>query len=239
MLSAALLALALGFTCDVSATTPCDIGLVETSLLLRAIDFLKTNSTSGCHGPALAQPQTIKVSITDTQGSVYISYPAGIQAIIYKGGVDTPVLETLGDVPPTCQVPAAAWKFVEDALLWIHADVSFNATAQRSILVQNAHCFGAEGRDAIVEGNIELSKSVAFAVPHTIQLDPLNAMVIWDFDVIDRETCLVSGRGTDFVHFCPGGHVYQVDTIRHTGAQPEWARQQIQSPANATSACRL
>ena len=83
---------------------------------------------------------------------------------------------------------------------------------------------------------MELSKTVAFAVPHTIQLDLGNSMVIWDFDVLDRHTCAATGRGTDFVHLCPSGHVYQVDTIRHQLSQPGWARQQIGSPANA-SAC--
>jgi hypothetical protein len=246
MISAPSLLLALLFvsSCE-AATSPCDIGLAETSLLLRAIDFLKQqqNSIGICQAlvdDSRPQPQTVKVSITTgTQGSVYIMYPSGIQALVFNGdSTDAPELQVLGNVPPPCQVPVSTWRFIEHALLWVTADVTFNATSQQAILVSSAHCFGAEGRDAIVAGNVELSKSVAFGVPHMIQLDPMHSMIIWDFDVIDRMTCMVTGRGTDFVHFCPDGHVYQVDTIRHQGHQPDWAKQQIQHPANASNACQ-
>ena len=202
-----------------------DTPLCLTALLLRAIEFLEAqpNSTrsTGCV-PSPAQAQTLKVSVAGSDqdgGSVFVGYPSGVQAVVFKGS-EAPELQTIGKVPPLCQ---QSWKFATSALHWIHADVCFNGTEQRSILVPNAHCFGSKGRDAIVDGNMELSKSIAFAVPHTIQLDAQNAMVVWDFDVIDRQTCSTIGRGTDFVHFCPNGQVFQVDTIRHQGSQPSWA----------------
>lgn len=111
--------------------------------------------------------------------------------------------------------------------------MGFNLDRQRQLLVPDAHCFGETGQDHIVQANTKLMETVAFAMPHAIQVDYASRMCIWDFDVLSRQTGEVTGRGTDFVHLQHGTHlVFQVDTVRHdcVGGQPAWALKQFSDP---------
>ena len=218
------------------AVDPCTAGIAEANLLVRGVTFLKGQQQGQTTTDGTPQaPKTLQVSLATS--TLFVGYGDGFQALTFPAGEGgDPTVQTMGSVPTN--VPAGVWDWVLAATQWIHADVSFDEDAQRSILVPNAHCFGQSGSDAIVDGNMELSKTVAFAVPHTVQLDLANNVIVWDFDVIDRATCTVSGRGTDFVRLCStSGQVYRVDTVRHQdGAQPDWVQTQLGSNFTQASA---
>lgn len=107
-----------------SANSSCKTGLEEVELLRRAVDFLKTNAPAS--GKAKG-PQTLKVSI-ETR-TVYLDYGSGVQAVIFPASNNSPHepnLQTLGTVPAPSDVGGDTWAFVEAAVAWIHADVSFD-----------------------------------------------------------------------------------------------------------------
>ena len=201
-----------------ASTPPCGTqGLEQVALLNRGIAYLTAQAAvrdAACHegaehgAPAPAPlPLTLRVSVTTTAaaasgGVLFVGYADGTQAISFgEDASQPPTVQSIGRVPKPCAVPSSAWVFAQHAVNWIAADVSFDASTQRRLLVPDAHCFGAVGRSSVVAGNMALAKTVAFAVPHSIQLDIKNNMVVWDFDVKDRssDNCRTTGRGTDFV----------------------------------------
>ena len=111
------------------------------------------------------------------------------------------------------------------------------SSRQRAILAEHARCFGISGREAIVKSSEGLFASTAWRIPYTIALDKEQSMVSFDFDVIDRPSDKIVGRGTDLVHFAAitNGTVTKVDTLRHVWAQPEWAQTQICRNGSASS----
>merc|ERR1740121_2481298 len=151
-------------------------------------------------------------------------------------------IKALGTVPTPSEVPQESWESLGHFAAWIEADVSFNLEKQGELLVPDAHCFGEVGRESIVQANGKLSETVAFAMPHTIQVNYRNRMCIWDFDVLSRQTGEITGRGTDFVHLQDGTNlVFQVDTIRHEthGGQPDWAMKQLTDPYPAPAGAEV
>ena len=95
-------------------------------------------------------------------------------------------------------------------------------------MAEDARCFGITGREAIVNSSRSLYKSTAWRIPYSITLDADLAMASFDFDVINRPSDIITGRGTDLVHFASNGAaVTKIDTLRHVFEQLDWAKQQI------------
>ena len=162
--------------------------------------------------PTYTRPMQVHVSVDGTR----------------SGGTDAaPVVTTIGRVPSPAAVSPDAWQFVRQVASWIKADVSFDYSAQRELLAENARAFGITGRDAIVESSRETFPTTAFAIPYPIVLDIQRAIVSYDFDVIDRATDEVVAAGTDLLHLGKHGIVEKLDTLRHNYEQPAWARRQI------------
>jgi hypothetical protein len=232
-----LLLLLAALAMPTTAADPCTAGIDQVRLLVRGVNFLKgqaaggvVSNSSSSSSPNVA-PKTLRVSLATN--TLFVGFGDGVQSLTFPAGEGSdPKVQNMGNVPRAAAAGQQVWSWIRSAARWIHADVAFDADAQRSILVVNAHCFGQSGREAIVDGNMQLSKTTAFLLDQ-VQLDLTNNVVVWDFDVVDRASCTVSGRGTDFVRMCTssGGQVYRVDTVRHQdGAQPEWVQRQVDDP---------
>jgi hypothetical protein len=169
----------------------------------------------------------VHVSVDGTR-SIFVGYGSSVEMIDFSGGTDAaPVVTTIGRVPSPAAVSPDAWQFVRQVASWIKADVSFDYSAQRELLAENARAFGITGRDAIVESSRETFPTTAFAIPYPIVLDIQRAIVSYDFDVIDRATDEVVAAGTDLLHLGKHGIVEKLDTLRHNYEQPAWVRRQI------------
>jgi hypothetical protein len=128
----------------------------------------------------------------------------------------------------------APFELAAAAVAWIAADVGFDIDAQRQLLAPDALCFGSVGAAAVADGNTALAETIRFGMPHPIMLSHRTRTVSWDFDIIDRGTGDITGRGTDVVHFGPPkadgtgtAAVVRVNTLRHISEQPAWVCEQI------------
>ena len=232
LLVAALAALAFPVSCS-----PCNVGIDEVSLLRDGVAFLarrhrRRRTAAAPAAAAAAAPLMMTLRASRATRTLFVGYASGVEAVLLPSSGGEPTVQTLGVLPGVA--PAGFWQWAVAAVAWIHADATFDATSQLTILTPDAHCFGAVGREAIVAANVALSNTTAFGAPHSVQLDFARRTVIWDFDVLDRsQRCAVSGRGTDLVRFCgagggASGRVYRIDTVRHAdGAQPAWVQAQL------------
>mmetsp|Transcript_36637 Transcript_36637/g.95948 ORF Transcript_36637/g.95948 Transcript_36637/m.95948 type:complete len:232 (+) Transcript_36637:296-991(+) len=222
-------------------------GSVEADLLLLAVHFVTRPGLPAAHeaaGDTAILPRYFQVD--GDSRTVFIGRGSAVEAMTFAGEPgDPPEVATLGPAPAPAHFTEAQAAFLVAAAAWIHADVTFNETAQLKLLSPDARCFGAVGPKAIVAGNMALSKTIRFGMPHPIVVDYLNAIVTWDFDVIPRQrgeaaaaaagagSVEDAGRGTDVVHIDVRndekavGLVARVDTLRHQPIQPPWVRTQI------------
>mmetsp|Transcript_26363 Transcript_26363/g.43798 ORF Transcript_26363/g.43798 Transcript_26363/m.43798 type:complete len:256 (+) Transcript_26363:99-866(+) len=205
--------------------SPTSSGTAQANLLVALADWV----ARGAHGCITPSAGLAMLQVTANRTAL-LGFRTGWQSVAFHG-TDPVVTGSVGTVPGV--IDATTAQFVKLAARWIHADVTWNFTEQRAILAENARCFGISGREAIIASSEGLFASTAWAIPYAITLDIENAMVSFDFDVIDRQADKIIGRGTDLVHFASvnEGVVTKIDTFRHVWEQPEWVQEQV---CNAT-----
>eukprot|EP00927_Polykrikos_kofoidii_P030275 TRINITY_DN26069_c0_g1_i1.p1 TRINITY_DN26069_c0_g1~~TRINITY_DN26069_c0_g1_i1.p1 ORF type:complete len:545 (-),score=66.57 TRINITY_DN26069_c0_g1_i1:47-1681(-) len=209
--------------------------ILEASLLRRSVDYLaKRARPSVCIDPKERGCDALGVYPTDLRVSaatftVFVSYDEGVEAMEFSKADEGPPkkVSAIGVVPPSSPLPEAFLLFVETVAAWIAADVTFDKDAQIKILTPDARCFGEVGNEKIADGNMKLSKTIQFAMPYPIVLHFDQRIFSWDFDIVDRSSQEVSGRGTDVVHVTTSGKVEKVDTVRHLVHQPSWVKKQF------------
>lgn len=218
--------------------------LYEALLLRRSVRFLERRPrfkqsfegepvSDSAPRPSDAQHGALPIDlrVSASARTVFVSYSQGVEALEWaEGEEDDPAkVQSLGTIPPQPSPEQADefWLFLEQATSWVAADLTFDREAQLSLLAPDARCFGFVGAENIVQGNMELSKTTIFAMTHPIVIHLEQRVVTWDFDIIDRGSGKLRGRGTDVVHVSEQGRIAKVDTLRHLRFQPSWVQKQI------------
>ena len=190
--------------------SPTQKGVDEAILLLRSATWLAAARGQTASGAAV---RSIRVAANST---VFVGYENGIEKFDFSDSI-RPRVQQLGEVPRE----ARGWSFLQTACTWIHADVTFNFSAQQTLLAEDARCFGITGREAIIQSSREGERTIAYrlvwiakakrlsnfhaavlfpsancSIPYTITLDLDNEMVSFDYDKINRTVDTVVGRGT-------------------------------------------
>lgn len=205
-------------------------GVAAPDLLCRAVHALteRLRPPEGDETVVAFAPQWLQVDEPGQQ--VFVGWGTGIWTLGRCDGSAMSVTSCTGKVPGPSD-PVGGVGLAAAAASWIAADVNGDPSEQRRMLHPDAICFGHTGSEAIISGNMELSARIRFRMPHPIVLSHCTSTVSWDFDIQDKGTELITGRGTDVVHFSPAPArvVTRVDTLRHLPSQPDWVVSQAKA----------
>jgi len=211
----------------------------EASLLKHGVKFLANRASAciselSCASSARIANEPSHLQVSESTGTVLVGYSGGVEALEFGANwadepLAVPRVSSLGVVPHALPAPrgGAFWPFATAAIAWIAADVTWDAQAQAKLLAQQARCFGTVGADKVIALGAEIEDTTCFLLPYPIVLDFDRRIVSFDFDVVDLPSGVVSGRGTDVIHFSQEGKVEQLDTVRHVRCQPSWVVKQL------------